>query len=267
MTDRSLDTTSAREASDALVTIARRLCAEVGALRFGPPVSHVYNPLEYAWRSHSSYLLRYGTARGGIMLLGMNPGPWGMAQTGVPFGEVEMVRRWLAIRETVERPAHEHPKRPVTGFDCPRSEVSGRRLWSWARDRFETPDAFFRTFFVGNYCPLAFLEETGRNRTPDKLPAQERAALFEACDRALRATVETLQPNLVIGIGTFAQVRAVAALAESDVGVARIAHPSPANPAANRGWEALVDRQLAELGVDVPPPSGYDAAALETGYS
>jgi len=227
----------------------------------------VYNPLEYAWRPHSEYLRRYGTSTGGIVLLGMNPGPWGMAQTGVPFGEVEMVRRWLAIREPVGRPVPEHPKRPVSGFDCARHEVSGRRLWGWARDRFETPDAFFRRFFVANYCPLAFLEETGRNRTPDKLPAQERASLFEACDRALQATVETLEPSLVIGVGAFAHARAVAALAGSEVAVARIAHPSPANPAANAGWEALVDRQLVELGVEVPPPVGSAAAALESGDS
>ncbi|MBU2603497.1 MAG: single-stranded DNA-binding protein [Actinobacteria bacterium] len=238
------------------MTIARSLSAEVGSLRFAPPVSHVYNPLEYAWQPHSAYLRRCGSSLGGIVLLGMNPGPWGMAQTGVPFGEVEMVRDWLGIYKPVERPVPEHPQRPVTGLDCPRHEVSGRRLWGWARDRFKTPDVFFREFFVANYCPLAFLEETGRNRTPDKLPASERTALFEACDRALRATVDTLKPSLVIGVGTFAEARAVAALAGSDIVVARIAHPSPANPAANRGWEALVDRQLAELGVDVPPPSG-----------
>lgn len=265
MTDQALDIATGEETSAALLAIARGLSAEVGSLRFAPPVSHVYNPLRYAWQPHAAYVRRYGSSSREIVLLGMNPGPWGMAQTGVPFGEVEMVRDWLGIDELVKRPVPVHPKRPITGFECPRREVSGHRLWSWARDRFVTPDAFFRRYFVANYCPLAFLEDTGRNRTPDKLPSEEKAALFEACDRALFATVQALKAELVIGVGAFAQARAVAALAGSHVEVGRIAHPSPANPAANRGWEALIDRQLAELGVEVPPPSGGGAADSESG--
>ena len=32
-----------------------------------------------------------------VVFLGMNPGPFGMAQVGVPFGEVAAVRDWLRI--------------------------------------------------------------------------------------------------------------------------------------------------------------------------
>src|SRR5690606_1352475 len=105
-------------------------------LRFRDPVEYVYNPLEYARRPHEAYLKRYGTGPKEVLLLGMNPGPFGMAQTGVPFGEVAHVREWLGIEDGVDRPAVEHPKRPVLGFDCKRAEVSGARLWGWARDRF-----------------------------------------------------------------------------------------------------------------------------------
>ncbi len=229
----------------------RDLVSGVEPLDFGPPVTHVYDPLVYAGEATRLYVERF--AREGIeaLLLGMNPGPFGMAQTGVPFGEVNAVREWLGIEVEVERPALEHPKRPVLGFACPRSEVSGARLWGWARERLTTPERFFSRFFVWNYCPLVFLEESGRNRTPDKLPASERAALFEVCDRALVRIVECLRPELVIGIGRFAEARARAALGPDGPPVGTVLHPSPASPAANRGWRQAAERQLAELGVEV----------------
>lgn len=232
-----------------LVDVARRLSRTVRGLEFAAPVRHVYNPLDYAAEPHERYLRRYGRGRRRAILLGMNPGPWGMAQTGVPFGEISLVRDWLGISGAVRRPADEHPKRPVQGFDCPRSEVSGRRLWGWARERYRTPDRFFATFFVANYCPLMFLEASGRNRTPDRLPAAERAPLLAACDAALRRTVERLAPAIVIGVGAFAEGRARAALAGTEVAVARILHPSPASPAANRGWPEVVTGQLSDLGL------------------
>ena len=232
-----------------LVEAALALRDEVEALSFAPPVAYVYDPLEYAWAPHREYLERYGRGPREVVLLGMNPGPFGMAQTGVPFGDVGMVRDWLGIEAPVGRPAHEHPRRPVQGFACPRGEVSGRRLWGWARARFGAPDRFFDRFFVANYCPLSFMEASGRNLTPDKLPRPERERLFAACDRALRACVAELRPLHVVGIGGFAAARAAAALERTGVGLGSVPHPSPASPAANRGWEALMDRALAGLGI------------------
>ncbi len=231
--------------------ILENLVSGVSVLRFAEPVTHVYNPLVYARAAHDAYWERYGAGPKEVLLLGMNPGPHGMAQTGVPFGEVGLVREWLGIEAPVGRPGTEHPKRPVQGFACPRSEVSGRRLWGWARDRFGSPAAFFARFFVANYCPLVFMEASGRNRTPDKLPAAERAALFAVCDRALVRTVELLAPRIVIGIGKFAEDRVRLALGDG-VRIGRITHPSPANPRANRGWAARVEAELAALGIPVP---------------
>ncbi len=240
-----------RTTSSELIRISRRLGKKVDSLSFGPPVTHVYNPLVYARKSHEKYLQLAGD-RVEAIFFGMNPGPWGMAQTGVPFGEVSFARDWLGLTAPVSKPDGEHPKRPVEGFDCGRSEVSGRRIWGWVRDAFGSPDAFFARFFVGNYCPLAFLEETGRNRTPDKLPAREREPLFDACDRALRETVHALQPAMVIGVGAFAEARANAALSDVDVRIGRILHPSPASPAANRDWAGEATRQIRSLGIDWP---------------
>jgi single-strand selective monofunctional uracil DNA glycosylase len=236
------------------VRISRCLSTVVGGLEFGPPVSHVYNPLDYAQDAHEEYLRRFGGGAGRVVLVGMNPGPWGMTQTGVPFGEVTLVRDWLGIQSPIGRPRVEHPKRPVEGLACGRREVSGRRLWGWARDRFGSPRRFFERFFVANYCPLLFLEPSGRNRTPDRLPVAERAPLLSACDSALRAVVEALEPRLVIGVGGFAEARATAALTGSSVPVGRILHPSPASPAANRGWREAVERQFEALGVELDRP-------------
>jgi len=243
---------SYREGSAGIIAVAQKLSVACSELRFGPPVTHVYNPLIYAWDAHAEYLERYGGGRDKrVVLLGMNPGPWGMAQTGVPFGEVPAVRDWLGIRAQAKRPPEEHSKRPVQGLACRRSEVSGRRLWGWAQSHFGTPERFFKRFFVANYCPLMFMEASGRNRTPDRLAAAERAPLLEVCDRALRETVEVMRPKYVVGIGRFAESRAHSALQGLAVPVGRILHPSPASPAANRDWQGRVVEQLTSLGIDV----------------
>jgi single-strand selective monofunctional uracil DNA glycosylase len=179
----------------------------------------------------------------------MNPGPFGMAQTGVPFGDVAQVRDWLGIEENVGRPPTEHPKRPVQGFACTRTEVSGTRLWGAVAEHFGRPERFFADRYVANYCPLVFIEATGRNRTPDKLPRGERAALFAACDTHLIRLVEIFQPQWVVGIGAFAEQRAVEALGDCDVRIGRILHPSPASPRANRGWAKCARSELEALGI------------------
>lgn len=233
-----------------LVEIARQLRMAVNELSWQAPVSYVYNPLQYAWAAHEQYLRRYGMARHPqVLLVGMNPGPWGMAQTGVPFGDVPMVKNWMGIQAEIEKPAAEHPKKPVEGFSCRRREVSGKRLWGWARERFGHPDAFFSQFFVLNYCPLCFLEDSGRNRTPDKLPLAECRPLFMACDEALFQSIEILSPRFVLGVGRFALQRVERVVGNQSRHVGSVPHPSPANPAANRGWSALMEQALAQEGV------------------
>jgi single-strand selective monofunctional uracil DNA glycosylase len=234
----------------ALIDSSRKLAAALRGLEFSSPVTHVYLPLDYARRPHESYLQRYGTGRKRVLLLGMNPGPFGMAQTGVPFGEVAAVRDWLGLEEPVGRPANEHPKRPVEGFRCQRSEVSGRRLWGLFAERFGTPEAFFAGHFVHNFCPLVWMSQSGANLTPDKLPAAEMAPVETACLAHLTELIALLQPTYLVGVGGFAEARLARAAAAcgSTATLGRILHPSPASPAANRGWAAAATRQLIELG-------------------
>ena len=232
----------------ALQEIYAELSAEVSGLSFAPPTTHVYNPLDYARAPAWRYLELAGASPGRVVFLGMNPGPYGMVQTGVPFGTVSLVRDWMGIEAPVDRPAEEHPKRPVRGFACEREEVSGTRFWGWARDRFGTPGRFFEHYFVANYCPLVFMEASGRNRTPDKLAAGERQTLFRVCDRALLKLVEVLRPDIVIGVGKFAENRAKDVLRHTGTRIGSVLHPSPASPLANRGWAVRAEAQLAELG-------------------
>ena len=232
-----------------LVAAARRLSRTLADQRFAAPVAHVYRPLVYARAPHEAYLTRFGAGPKRVLFLGMNPGPWGMAQTGVPFGEVGVVRDWIRIRGAIKAPDHPHPKRPVTGLDCPRREVSGRRLWGLMRERFGTPEAFHADHLIMNFCPLIFMDAGARNLTPDRLPAAERRPLEAACDEHLRAVIDILQPRHLVGIGKWAEKRARLALSPSAntasaPQISGVLHPSPASPAANRGWAEAATAQL-----------------------
>ena len=238
-----------REMSEKLLKIAEQLAAQVESLKFSLPIHTIYNPLVYAKASHFDYLSKYGIGRKKVVFMGMNPGPWGMSQTGVPFGEIAAVKDWLKIAGEVKKPKKEHPKRKIEGFECKKSEVSGRRLWGLFKDRFGKPDHFFKNHFVLNYCPLVFMEESGRNFTPDKLPAGEQKPLMEYCDQHLKRVVEILDPEWVVGVGKYAAGRAESVLRNTDIKVDWVLHPSPASPAANRDWSGQATQKLEALGI------------------
>lgn len=225
-----------------LLKVTHALARDVGGLQFVTP-SHVYNPLDYAWAAHREYLQRYGKQRGRVLLLGMNPGPWGMAQTGVPFGDVVTVREWFGIETRLSTTLPEqHPKYPILGMDCHRNEGSGSRVWRWAQERLGSPEKFFSRFFVWNYCPLLFIKD-GRNLIPERLNQGETKALTYICDRALAAAVGALEPIAVVAIGRYAERRARHVLG-TQADVRYLLHPSPANPAANRDWPGHVEEVL-----------------------
>jgi single-strand selective monofunctional uracil DNA glycosylase len=232
-----------------LIAAAKALSRAVDALDFHEPVVAVYNPLDYAFEGYRAYVERFAHAPNDVVMVGMNPGPFGMAQTGVPFGEVSAVRDWMKIDARIRKPKAEHAKRPVDGLQCLRSEVSGARLWGAIAAKFAAPEQFFARHFVINYCPLLFLEDSGRNRTPDKLPRNERAPLERACDAHLERALSALRPKLVLGVGGWAEKR-VRAVVDDKVPVACLPHPSPASPQANAGWSKIARAKLLALGVE-----------------
>lgn len=233
-----------------LLEAARELCAEVAALRFSAPVACTYNPLDYARAGYEAYVRRFARGPREVLYLGMNPGPFGMAQTGVPFGEVAAVTLWMGLSAPIGQPEPMHPKRPVLGFACPRSEVSGRRLWGLFAEMYGTAEAFFAHSFVANYCPLIWMSASGANITPDKLPREQREAVEAACHRHLVRLLEILQPRCLVGVGKYATEhleQAAAALPQRPLTLGTMLHPSPASPAANRGWPQVPRAQLEAL--------------------
>jgi single-strand selective monofunctional uracil DNA glycosylase len=236
-----------------LIAAAKKLRSELDRLQFSSPVSWVYNPLHYAWEANETYLKLYSGGSCKVFLLGMNPGPWGMAQTGVPFGEVEAVRSYLKIETKIGKPDREHPKRPIEGFACTRSEVSGKRLWGLFSERYPLAKDFFAEHFVSNYCPLVFMDDGARNVTPDKLPAAEAGQLDTICDQHLQTSLLLLNPEYVVGIGAYAEdclKRVCKSHSQLEsMTTCKILHPSPASPAANRGWAEQATKQLCDAGV------------------
>lgn len=242
--------------SESLIRIYRELSRTVDGLHFSAPVAYVYNPLSYAWNSFSDYVYRFARNQKRVVFTGMNPGPWGMVQTGVPFGDISYVRDWLGISAPVAKPPREHPKRIVDGFNCHRGEVSGRRLWQLIKDKFITPRNFFSDQFITNYCPLAFFDTEGHNITPDRLFKEDKNRIMCLCDAALVQVMELLKPMWIIGIGKFVLSRLEdiqPTLSLSNSKIIGILHPSPANPKANKNWDGKVSQQLIDLGVWRPP--------------
>ena len=238
--------------SELLKKAAKELVQKLSGLTFSEPITHVYNPLDYAWEPHALYLDQFGKGSKKILFLGMNPGPWGMAQTGVPFGEIEAVSEWMGINTLVQQPANEHPKRPIQGFGCPRSEVSGKRLWGLFSEVYPDANDFFSEHFVTNFCPLVWMGETGKNITPDKLLKAESTPVDIACRKHLAIIISEMQPEYLIGVGAFAEkqlkLTVKELLPDCEATVAKILHPSPASPAANRGWAEAATKQLKEIG-------------------
>ena len=245
--------------AEQLLAAARQLRDDCDHIRFNAPITHVYNPLGYAYLSYEQYVRRFGNAPKHAVFLGMNPGPFGMMQTGVPFGEVAAVRDWMQIHAKVDKPSLQHAKRPIDGFACTRSEVSGKRLWAWAANQFGSAENFFVRSYVLNYCPLVFLEASGRNFTPEKLPADTARQLTAACDRHLVLSLNALQPRWAIGVGAYAAKRLQIVLQHAQAPedaratgalpapkVIQILHPSPASPVANRGWEQAIVETLGQ---------------------
>ena len=234
-----------------MIDAGRLLADELRPLKFSEPVTHTYLTVDYAREGYEGYLEKFGNSKKRVLMLGMNPGPYGMAQTGVPFGEVAAVRDWMGLNPKIATPVGEHPKRKVAGMGCTRSEVSGRRLWGLFSEKFPDASEFFKDHLVINFCPLIWMKDTGANLTPDKIKSAEMTAVDAACHRHLGRLIEILEPQYLIGVGAYAEKQLCAAkeLLGIDAELGKILHPSPASPAANRGWAEVAERQLGELGV------------------
>lgn len=225
-------------------------------LSLGDPVAFTYNPLAYAWDGYKQYVNRFGSGTKRVLFVGMNPGPWGMGQTGIPFGDPVAVSELMGIEEMrVHAPEDEREGRPVHGLMSPRREVSGTRLWEGLDEVFGGLTAAFEMLFVVNHCPLLLFDDEGKNLTPPRLRKEDHDALCEVCDLHLARLIEHFEPGHVVGIGRFAEERANEVVARDglDAQVSYLLHPSPANPHANKdggdAWRRGLEDTLETCGI------------------
>jgi single-strand selective monofunctional uracil DNA glycosylase len=226
---------------DDLLEAAKHLSEQcnkkIPALLKHKDVAHVTNPLDYAWELHEQFIRKWGGFGAKTLLLGMNPGPYGMAQTGVPFGATKMATDVLQIEAVeLQTPAGAHPKRPIQGLSMERQEVSGTRFWTFMVDHYGSIEATFSNIFVVNHCPLLILGETGRNITPVDIPKSIINPILDLCDQHLKSVVDIMGIERIIGVGNYAKKRAKTIVPELDIDA--MWHPSPASPLANRNGGA-----------------------------
>jgi single-strand selective monofunctional uracil DNA glycosylase len=226
---------------DDLLEAAKHLSEQcnkkIPALLKHKDVAHVTNPLDYAWELHEQFIRKWGGFGAKTLLLGMNPGPYGMAQTGVPFGATKMATDVLQIEAVeLQTPAGAHPKRPIQGLSMERQEVSGTRFWTFMVDHYGSIEATFSNIFVVNHCPLLILGETGRNITPVDIPKSIINPILDLCDQHLKSVVDIMGIERILGVGNYAKKRAKTIVPELDIDA--MWHPSPASPLANRNGGA-----------------------------
>ena len=206
----------------------------------------VYNPLMYAWDIHEEFIRVSGGGGAKTILMGMNPGPHGMGQMGIPFAATTVVRDLMGISGIkVGDPVVQHPRRPINGLLHPKEEVSGTRLWGALEERYGSGESIFRNVFVVNHCPLMFFSgPSAANITPDKVKGRAVKHLLDRCDRHLVEVVESLGAERVIGVGRYARSRAERALSDLSIEIHSCWHPSPASPLANKNggadWRANI---------------------------
>ena len=172
-----------------------------------------------------------------------------ISTSGVPFGEVSVVNNWLKINGVVGKPKVEHPKRQIEGLNCKRREVSGERFWNFIKSVSGTPDNFFKNCLVYNHCPLIFMGKSGKNVTPPDMKIDVRNKLLQLCDETLKDVIELYSVKHIVGLGRFAETRAKKVVNDNlikDAEVSFLIHPSPASPAANKGWNDLAYKSLTD---------------------
>ncbi|KAK6639299.1 hypothetical protein RUM43_007571 [Polyplax serrata] len=243
--------TSNLSACEKLLAIEHQMCSELNNLKFTPPIDYVYNPLLYAKDLHENFIKKYfENCSKKILFLGMNPGPWGMCQTGIVFGDKDHVKEWLKLCGQVNKPKKEHPRKKITGLDCSRKEISGKKFWGFFRKLCQTPEQFFQHSFVYNLCCLAFVDTSGKNITPPEIKdIQVRNRLLNICNETFVKIIKEFKFEIVIGVGKFAEKNAITELRRnglSNVKVLSIPHPSPRSAKIFRVWEEMTLKKLKE---------------------
>ncbi|XP_058812970.1 single-strand selective monofunctional uracil DNA glycosylase [Topomyia yanbarensis] len=230
-----------------------QLCDALKQIPLPASAAVTYDPIEYAVELHLAYMQRYLDGPKPVLFLGMNPGPWGMCQTGVPFGYIPAVRDWMQLRGQVLKPIPELSVRPVEGLACTRGEQSGQRWWGLYERICGKPENFFRNCFVFNICPLAFFQANGRNITPADLKGTSKTRMQEVCTEYLQSALELFNPSIIISVGRYTEDRVKALVRQNLLDATRVQlkcmpHPSPRS-LNNTNWHDKAQQWLEDNGV------------------
>lgn len=209
----------------------------------------IYNPLEYCLDPFIQYLEKGGEKRD-IVFLGMNPGPFGMMQNGIPFGASNFVNNYLNIEKDFDKQKieKEHPKYKIIGKNIERQEISGTKLWGLIQSFYPDSNTFLENQIVLNYLQLAILDkEKGKNITPDKLNKDVRTKIENICDNQLREILDILESKVLIGVGKYSYDSLLRV--KKNEKVIKINHPSPLNARYFKTWtedtkKLLIDENI-----------------------
>jgi len=136
----------------------------------------VWNPGLYGEPWHSRFRRCYPPAARPLVLFGLNPGPYGMAQTGIPFTDI---RRLVSALPALVAELRNAGKRLEVPGLAPVSlppylsrtfEASSVRVYRFLERSWGDAERGWREVVAANPCPLLFIDtETGKNRTPADL--------------------------------------------------------------------------------------------------
>ncbi|XP_037927861.1 single-strand selective monofunctional uracil DNA glycosylase-like [Teleopsis dalmanni] len=166
-------------------------------------ITHIYNPVEYAADLHCEYLRKYLDRPKRVVFLAVHPEQNGMAQTGVPFGNVSTVRDMMKLCGEVKQPNRLHPKHPVLGLNCHINEPSGVRFWGLMDKIAGSLDTFSEQCFVHTFCPLLFFNEYGRTIEPCVLPFEIKYPMRDLLVEALCKEMKLVQPEIIVVTGNY----------------------------------------------------------------
>ena len=210
----------------AIIELYKSLNIELDELKFFPPCFYVYNPLSYCFESFKIYFEYLNTEEEINLFFGINPGPFGMAQTGIPFGDKETVKNYLKIEPKIDidKIPKQHPKKQILGLEVKRVEKSGRIFWGVIKEFYPEKYDFFKSNFVLNFCPLCFLDEQGRNITPKVLRKEDQIALYKILEIFMLKLFKLIKIKKLIAIGdeTFSYLNAL----NTKLKIQTIIHPA-----------------------------------------
>jgi single-strand selective monofunctional uracil DNA glycosylase len=168
----------------------------------------VLDPSRYGERWHAPFRRLYPPRARPLLVFGLNPGPYGMAQTGIPFTDLKRLAQGLPRLAAELARSGERLSLPglapssLQPFLTRTFESSSVRVHRFLRLAHGSAERAFREVVFVNPCPLLFIDRAlGENRTPADLPRALRAGVDEARVEVVSVAVARLRARGAIVLG------------------------------------------------------------------